>query len=169
MPILPEYLNLLDNAVRLKRENKAFLEKLKKQKPGDLDVLTNQFHEEAFTRIDCLKCANCCSTTGPLIKNRDITALASHLRIKQSAFTEKYIRLDEDGDYVFKTLPCPFLGDDNYCSVYSSRPTACRDYPHTQQRNIAAKIPVTFLNSMICPAVAVVVEKLKEHYGRIKK
>lgn len=166
MPILPDYERILDNARRLSKENKSFLDKLKKDKPSDLDITTNNFHDEAFTKIDCLKCANYCSTTGPIIKNRDISTLSSHLKKRESVFTEQFIRTDEDGDYVFKTLPCPFLGDDNYCSVYSARPVACRDYPHTQQRNIAQKMPITFLNSMICPAVAVVVEKLKEHYSK---
>lgn len=159
-----EYQTLLDSAKKKRKENKVFLDKLRKKKPKDLDRITNGFHVEAFRNIDCLKCANCCSTTGPLLKNRDIDTLAVHFKMRTSAFAEKFLRMDEDGDWVFKKMPCPFLNSDNYCSVYSSRPTACKDYPHTQQRNIMEKIPVTFLNSMICPAVAIVVDKLKAHY-----
>jgi len=165
MPLLPEYEKILDNAKRSKKENKAFLDKLKKVRPPDLDVVTNKFHEEAFEHIDCLKCANCCNTTGPMLKNRDIAALSKHFKLRESEFTSKYLRTDEDGDYVFKSMPCPFLKSDNYCSVYSARPNACREYPHTQQRDIVGKIPITYLNSMICPAVAVVVEKLKKRYN----
>ena len=163
--ILPEYEKLLEIARKNKLANKSFLEKLKKRKPRDLDIITNEFHHKAFEKIDCLKCANCCATTGPLLKNRDIENLSEELNIRQSAFTEKFLRMDEDGDWIFKKMPCPFLSEDKYCSVYSSRPTACRDYPHTQQRNIVEKIPVTYLNSLICPAVAVVVENLKKHYS----
>ena len=162
--ILPEYEKLLQMARGNRKENKAFFQRLKKLKPKDLDNVTNDYHEKAFQNIDCLKCANCCATTGPLFKNRDIKILSGKFKMRPSEFTDLYLRTDEDGDWVFKKLPCPFLGSDNYCSVYSSRPTACRDYPHTQQRNIAEKIPVTFLNTMICPAVAVVVENLKKHY-----
>ena len=164
--ILPEYKKFLDTARSRQKENKNFLVRLKKAKPNNLDEITNKFHYEAFENIDCLKCANCCATTGPLLKNRDIETLSETLNIRPATFSETYLKTDEDGDLVFKKMPCPFLGEDKYCSVYDSRPGACRDYPHTQQRNIAEKLPITFLNSMICPAVAVVVEKLKENYPK---
>ena len=164
--ILPEYEKILQVARGKRKGNKSFLQKLKKIKPKDLDVVTNDYHHRAFQNIDCLKCANCCKTTGPLLKNKDIDILSGELKMRQSEFANKYLRTDEDDDWVFKKLPCPFLGDDNHCNVYSSRPGACRDYPHTQERNIIAKIPVTYLNSMICPAVAIVIENLKAHYER---
>ncbi|MEZ5067203.1 MAG: YkgJ family cysteine cluster protein [Bacteroidia bacterium] len=37
---------------------------------------------------------------------------------------------------VLKKSPCPFLLDDNHCSIYSIRPQACREYPHTIRKNI---------------------------------
>jgi Fe-S-cluster containining protein len=86
--------------------------------------------------------------------------------MQPSGFSTRYLRTDEDGDWVFQKMPCPFLGEDKYCTVYDSRPGACSDYPHTHQRDIAEKLPITFLNTMICPAVAIVVEKLKEFYGK---
>lgn len=167
MSILPEYEKLLFSARAKQKENKIFLHKLKKQNPTDLDIVTNDFHDEAFKKIDCLKCANCCSTSGPLFKNRDIDKLSAELKMRSSQFTDKYLHVDEEGDWVLNSLPCSFLGKDNYCTVYSARPNACREFPHTQMRNIVAKLPITFLNSMICPAVAQVVEDLKGHY--IKK
>ena len=159
-----EYENYLKQATAKKSENKKFLDKLKKQKPKDLDIICNQYHEKVFENIDCLKCANCCSSTGPLFLDKDIDRLAKHLRIRPSEFTENYLRIDEDNDYVFKSVPCPFLGTDKYCSVYESRPNACREFPHTQQRNMAQKMSITYLNTMICPAVYLVVEKLKNYY-----
>ena len=159
-----EYENYLKQATAKKSENKKFLDKLKKQKPKDLDIICNQYHEEVFENIDCLKCANCCSSTGPLFLDKDIDRLAKHLRIRPSEFTENYLRIDEDNDYVFKSVPCPFLGTDNYCSVYESRPNACREFPHTQQRNMAQKMSITYLNTMICPAVYLIVEELKKQY-----
>ena len=159
-----EYENYLKQATAKKSENKKFLDKLKKQKPKDLDIICNQYHEEVFENIDCLKCANCCSSTGPLFLDKDIDRLAKHLRIRPSEFTENYLRIDEDNDYVFKSVPCPFLGTDKYCSVYESRPNACREFPHTQQRNMAQKMSITYLNTMICPAVYLIVEELKKQY-----
>jgi len=163
--MIPEYQKLLDTSGKKKNENKKFFERLKKLKPADLDIITNRLHDEAFENIDCLKCANCCTTTGPLLLNKDIDRLAAHFKMRPSVFAEKYLNIDVDNDYVFKSLPCPFLNNDNYCSVYESRPNACREYPHTQQRNIYQKLKITFNNTLICPAVAVVAEGLKKNYG----
>ncbi|MCY7409600.1 MAG: YkgJ family cysteine cluster protein [Chitinophagales bacterium] len=162
--MLPEYIKQIEIAKSKKAETKKFLDRLRKLKPADLDVVTNELHDQAFTHIDCLQCANCCKTTGPLLKGKDIERLAKHFSEKPSSFTEKYLRIDEDGDYVFKKMPCPFLGSDNYCGVYEDRPSACRNYPHTQQRNILQKLSITYHNTMICPAVAEVVEELKKKY-----
>lgn len=158
----PEYLKILENARKKSSENKKFLEKLKAKKPKDLDILTNELHDEAFEQINCLECANCCRTTGPLLLNKDIDRLASELKLKPSIFAERYIRVDEDNDYVFTSMPCPFLGSDNYCHVYEARPNACREFPHTQQRNILQKLKITYHNTLICPAVVLVVKGLKE-------
>lgn len=159
-----DYIRKIEQARLQRKENKLFFEKLKKRKPSDLDQVTNELHDKAFEQIDCLKCANCCRTTGPLLRGKDIDQLAAHFKIRPAIFTEKYLRIDEDGDYVFKAMPCPFLGNDNYCSVYQQRPGACRDYPHTQQRDIRQKLNITLENTMICPAVAEVVEGLVRHY-----
>ena len=162
--MLPEYRMLLEQAVNRKKENKAFLERLKKSRPADLDQTTNRLHDEAFEHIDCLQCGNCCRTTGPLRLSKDVDRLAGHFRIRPAEFTERHLRIDEDGDYVFRSMPCPFLGGDNYCSVYENRPNACREFPHTQQRDIREKLGITYHNTMVCPAVAEVVERLKAHY-----
>lgn len=159
-----DYIRKIEQARLQRKENKLFFEKLKKRKPSDLDQVTNELHDKAFEQIDCLKCANCCRTTGPLLRGKDIDQLAAHFKIRPAIFTEKYLRIDEDGDYVFKAMPCPFLGNDNYCSVYQQRPGACRDYPHTQQRDIRQKLNITLENTMICPAVEEVVEGLVRHY-----
>lgn len=167
MPLNADYHKILQKARGNQKLNKEFLHRLKKKRPNNLDWITNAFHAKAFEEIDCLKCANCCTTTGPLLKSRDITTLSDKIKISSSVFSERFLKTDEDGDMVFQKLPCPFLGDDHYCSVYDARPGACRDYPHTHQRDIAEKLPITFLNSMICPAVALVVENLKKHYTEI--
>ncbi|MCG9880301.1 MAG: YkgJ family cysteine cluster protein [Bacteroidia bacterium] len=134
---------------------------MRKQKNPQLDTIIQDLHDQAFEEIDCLQCANCCKTTGPLLLNKDIDRLAKDLKMRPADFTEKYLKIDEDKDYVFKQLPCPFLGSDHYCHVYEARPNACREYPHTQQRNQFQKLPITQKNSLICPAVAKITEELK--------
>lgn len=147
-----------------RKEIRKFIEKLKALKPSDLDSVCQDLDEKAFQQIDCMKCGNCCKTTGPLLRDKDIDHLAAEKGIKPGKFTETFLRIDEDGDYVFKALPCPFLGAENVCSVYSSRPNACRDFPHTGQRKMINKIHLMVPNSNICPAVSVVIKGLMERY-----
>ena len=161
---MPDLSQLKKLAQQKQPENKKFFERLKKSKPKNLDQMVHQLHDEAFEHIDCLTCANCCKTTGPLFKQKDIERLAVHFRIKPSQFIEKHLHIDEDNDYVLNVLPCPFLGHDNYCSVYEDRPNACREYPHTNQRKIHTIYKETYNNIAVCPAVFDIVEKLKKIY-----
>jgi Fe-S-cluster containining protein len=121
----------------------------------------HQLHEEVFACTDCLECANCCSTTGPLFTDKDIGRIAKHLRIKPSEFTERYLRIDEDKDYVLQQVPCAFLGEDNRCSIYDVRPKACREFPHTDRIKQHQILNLTQKNVAVCPAVYEIVEKLK--------
>ncbi|MBN2746575.1 MAG: YkgJ family cysteine cluster protein, partial [Bacteroidales bacterium] len=71
------------------------------------------------------------------------------------------LRIDEDGDYVFKTMPCPFLAPDNYCLIYDFRPKACREYPHTDRTKFLQIANLTITNSATCPAVYEILERLR--------
>ena len=144
------------------KTNKKFFRKLKARPPRDLDEQFHDAHDEAFAEIDCLDCANCCKTTSPIFRDVDIDRLASHLRIKPGQLIEQHLHLDSDGDYVLNVAPCPFLGPDNYCSVYEARPKACREYPHTDRKNMLQILPLTLRNTLVCPAVGRVVRSLRE-------
>lgn len=144
--------------------SRKLFQKLKKSKPRDLDDSVQQFHEEVFAEIDCLKCANCCRTTSPIFYDKDIERLSRYLKIKPSKFTEQYLHIDEDGDYVLNMAPCPFLDSENYCGVYDARPAACREYPHTDRKRFYQILDLTLKNTAICPAAYAVVEKLKEKF-----
>lgn len=145
-------------------ENQKFFDRLKKSKPQDLDQTFHKLHDQAFKKINCLECANCCKTTGPLFTARDIKVLGKHLGLSELQFINKYLHIDEDGDYILNVLPCPFLNDNNYCSVYDYRPGACREYPHTNQRKMHTIFKETLNNVSICPAVSEIVERLKQIY-----
>ncbi|TAJ13819.1 YkgJ family cysteine cluster protein [Marinilabiliaceae bacterium JC017] len=145
-------------------ENKTFLARLKKKKPKDLDDHTHEAHYEVFDEMDCLSCANCCKSISPIIIDRDIDRIAKHLRMKPSEFIEQYLELDNDGDYVYRSAPCPFLMPDNYCMIYEVRPRACREYPHTDRKRFHQISQLTYKNTFVCPAVFEVVEKLKVIY-----
>ncbi len=145
-----------------KESNRAFYKRLKQKKPKDLDDRFHSQHEEVFTHIDCLECANCCKTTSPLFTDRDIERVAKAVRLKPADFIRQYLKVDEDGDYVLQSSPCPFLDADNYCSVYKDRPTACREYPHTNRKRMVQILDITYNNTLVCPAVLSITEELKK-------
>ena len=143
-------------------ENKKFLTRLKKKDARKVDDLFHTAHHEVFENFDCLACANCCKTTSPIFYQNDIERLAKNLRIKPGDFIATYLRIDEDGDYVLKSSPCPFLDADNYCQVYDDRPKACREYPHTDRKKMVQIMDLTHKNTLVCPAVFEMVERLKK-------
>lgn len=148
------------------RQHAKFLETLRKKPPRDLDYRVQQTHDEVFRHIDCLACANCCKTTGPLFTEKDIERIAKHLRMKPAAFEAKYLRTDEDRDKVLQELPCWFLNADNTCSIYEVRPKACREFPHTDRKKIYQINALTVKNTLICPAAFDFVERLQEQLSK---
>lgn len=151
-----------DSAVIKHKEQLGFLKKLKEKKPKSLDSIAKQAHHNAFNQINCLECANCCKTTGPLFTEKDIDRIAKLLRLSPQQFIAKYLVKDEDNDWILQTLPCPFLGEDNYCTIYESRPKACKEFPHTDRRKLYQINHLTIKNTKICPAAYLVVEEIKQ-------
>ena len=143
-------------------ENKKFLQSLKKKDPRKVDSAFHDVHDKVFEEINCLECANCCKTTSPIFYQTDIERVAKSLKMKPGDFIEKYLRIDEDKDYVLKSSPCPFLDAENYCSVYDDRPKACREYPHTNRKKMVQIMELTYKNTLVCPAVLEMVERLKK-------
>ena len=144
------------------RETKSFFQRLKKRPPKKLDKITQNIHEEVFAQTNCLDCANCCKTTGPLFERKDIERIAKYLRLKPAQFEAQYLRVDEENDWVLQQVPCAFLGEDNACSIYDVRPKACREFPHTDRPKIYQIAQHTQKNVAICPAAFSIVEKMKE-------
>lgn len=141
-----------------------FFTKLKRTRPNSLDSTVQEIHDEVFSQVDCLKCANCCKTTSPIFYQKDIERLAKLFRMRPVNFIETYLHLDEDNDYVLNEAPCPFLGEDNFCSVYEHRPNACREYPHTDRKRFYQVLDITLRNTAVCPAAFAIVEELKKRY-----
>lgn len=151
----------LDRAKTEKKSNKKWLTNQKNNKK--LDQMFHEQHDHLFEKVDCLECANCCKTTSPIFRDVDINRIAQHLRIKPSMFTEKYLHIDEDGDWVLNQSPCFFLGEDNKCSIYEHRPKACREYPHTDRKNMVQILDLTYRNTLVCPAVAKMVQNIQQN------
>ena len=144
-----EISNLKQNALQHKKAHQKLIQDLKKLKPFDVDELFHTQHEEVFQEIDCLHCGNCCKTT-------------PDLKISAKEFMQKYVVKDDDDDFVFRQTPCVFLGSDNYCSIYSVRPNACREYPHTNRKKMHQILDLTIKNAEICPAVARILDTIEE-------
>ena len=142
-------------------ENKKFFEKLKKKTPKNLDYLMQELHEAEFKKTDCLTCANCCKTTGPLFTLADIERIAKYLKQKPQQFISQYLVIDEDKDYVLQSVPCTFLDNENACMIYDVRPKACREFPHTDRKKFQQITDLTLKNIAICPATYRIVEQMK--------
>ncbi len=134
--------------------------KKNKKKIEKWDDEIHYLHEEAMAATDCLQCANCCKSLGPAIYDKDIERISKALRIRPSEVVQTYLRMDEDGDYVFQSIPCPFLMPDNYCMIYDDRPKACREYPHTDRKKFYQLFRLTVKNASTCPVAYDVLENL---------
>lgn len=142
-------------------ENKKYLTKLKKRTPKKFDHIMQELHDNEFKKTDCLDCANCCKTTGPLFTNTDIDRISKAFKMKRDVFISEYLQIDEENDYILQQVPCTFLNEDNSCYIYDIRPRACREFPHTDRKNFQKINSITLNNLPVCPAVFNIIEKLK--------
>lgn len=156
---MKQYENLRLMAEKVKPSFVLYYKKNKKRL-SKMDTIVHQLHDDISERIDCLSCANCCRSLGPAIYDKDIERIAKALRIKPSEVVSSYLKVDEDGDYVFRSMPCPFLMSDNYCSIYDARPKACREYPHTDRKNFEQIYKLTVKNTATCPIAYEVLSEL---------
>ncbi|MDX1477320.1 MAG: YkgJ family cysteine cluster protein [Saprospiraceae bacterium] len=146
-----------------RKQTRKLLDDLSGMKDREVDALFHDAHDAVFARTDCMTCANCCKTTGPLFNQQDIDRLAHHLGLRPGSFVESYLRVDEDGDLVLRSVPCPFLEEDNACGVYEIRPKACRTYPHTDRRRQSGILDLTATNAEICPAVFEILQVIRRN------
>ncbi len=144
----------------LKKKSK-WLPKLKQHRGKRLDRWVDELDTAVFKEIDCLDCANCCTSIPPMVSTQDAERLAKHLKLSSSDFFDQYLIQDEDGDIVINQSPCPFLQSDNKCSVYDHRPKACRQYPHTGTNDFSKNLNLHFQNSVYCPAVFHILERME--------
>lgn len=141
--------------------NKEKIASIKKLPPQKADTFFHLAHDAVFEHMDCMVCANCCKTISPIITQKDLEGLSKGSGMTVSQLLREYIEMDEDGDFVFRSTPCPFLGADNRCKVYDNRPQACREYPHTNRKKMKPILDLTLQNSLTCPAVWKILDQWK--------
>lgn len=156
-------------ASKNKRKYMSFLHgvHLRKNKK-QIDKMALALHTEAFKKIDCLDCGNCCKTMTPTYLKSDIKRIAKHLKMSPKQFEEKYTYEDKTGDIMNKNVPCQFLQPDNKCSIYALRPVDCRGFPHTNnpRKSFTYSYNVNKEFFWRCPAVYHIVERI---YSAVKE
>ena len=143
-----------------KEQFKKTLKQLRKLKDNQVDALFHDAHEKVFSEFNCLDCAACCTHVGPLWTKQDIKRVSKVLKMKEGDFEATYLKIDEDNDHVFQSMPCPFLEPDNKCMIYEDRPKACREYPHTDRKKMKQIFKLTLKNTSCCPAVEQIMNTL---------
>jgi Predicted Fe-S-cluster oxidoreductase len=143
-----------------KEHRKTYQQFLKRANKNEVLKRLPLLHEEAFDNVDCLSCAHCCKNYSPRFKTPDIKRISKHLGLKESVFIDNYLRVDEDGDFVVKASPCPFLNADNTCYIYEERPSDCARFPYTDEDVLLKRQAITLKNSEFCPITYYVLEKL---------
>ena len=135
-------------------------------RPGEsVDRFIHDQHRDLFSSIDCMNCANCCKTTPALVKQEDMDRIANHMSIPVGEFIERFLIMDEDGDFVTNVQPCPFLEKNNACKIYEVRPEACREFPLTLRKDQKSTASIMVDNAAICPAVFRIFERLESWLG----
>ncbi|MFM7668221.1 MAG: YkgJ family cysteine cluster protein [Bacteroidota bacterium] len=152
--------NSLDKSKTDFKLNQKMMLNLKRKKSTELDEVFHSKHDQEFKKMDCLTCANCCKTTSPIFRDADIRRISKQLKIKESKLISDLLRMDEEGDFVLKSSPCYFLNSDNTCSIYEFRPLACKEYPHTDRKNMFQILDLTVKNTLICPVVSRIVSQI---------
>lgn len=136
---------------------------LLKQPIKKTQIKINEAAKDVWSKSNCLDCANCCKNISPILEFDDIHKVSNYLNIKAGDFIKKHLEMDEDGDFVFKSTPCPLLGKDNKCSVYEARPKACAEYPHLNQIKSKKMIKLAFENINYCGVVFDTLTTLKDY------
>ena len=81
-----------------KKTFNKFLQNISKRKNKDLDKTAADLNQKAFSKINCLDCANCCTSIPPIVTRSDVRRLCKATGMKEADFTKKYLRQDEDDD-----------------------------------------------------------------------
>ena len=160
-----EYERILEKSRADEKEIHRQMLHLAKFNRTGFDQQVAAYHDEVFGKIDCLKCGNCCRSISPRFREKDIKILSKETGQTPKAFVKRYLKSEsEDGFYELEKLPCPFLREDNTCSDYDKRPLSCEEFPYTNTRNIQRHLVRLGHSAMVCPAAALIVQKIMEEY-----
>lgn len=146
-----------------KKTFRAYLTRLVKSKPRNIEKNIIRLEKEVWKEVDCLSCGNCCKTMTPTFTQKDINRISKHFGETPKEFYKKWLKKDRHGDVVNKKEPCQFLNlKDNKCSIYPIRPADCSGFPHLPKK-MADYAHVHKQNLVFCPATYKLLEKMQQH------
>jgi len=145
------------------RSLRLFLTRLSKQPVPGLDKLIAEIEIEVWKKTDCLKCAACCKEMTPTYTAGDMKRIAGHFEMTVNEMKSKWLKLDSNGDWINRSIPCQFLNlKTNKCSIYAIRPQDCSVFPHLSKKKMVDYIHVHHQNLTTCPATYQMVEQLRK-------
>lgn len=148
---------VLQHRSRLRR----FLSKVERDPPRLLDSYAVIADRQVWQEVNCLACSNCCRTMTPTYTFKDLQRIAGHFNMTISAFKQKWLYRNREGDWMNVNAPCQFLDrKTNLCSIYEIRPADCAGFPHLTKKKMTDYIHVHKQNVQHCPATFKMVEKL---------
>jgi len=112
----------------------------------------------------CLGCGNCCKTRAIDITFSDILRWSEQKRwdiLREISYIDNYPTKGQGGFYIEKSLKkkedlnrqCPFLMDENECSIHDTKPSGCKDaplaYKEFNECPVFEKAPDNIVNEMV--------------------
>ena len=129
----------------------------------ELDAHFLRLHNEFFAEYDCRKCNNCCKEYDTFLGDDEIEAISKFLGQARDSFIHDYLVGTEEG-FMIKGKPCHFLCADGQCRIQECKPSACRDFPFTNQPDRLFSLLGILEFAEICPVVFEILERLKKIY-----
>ncbi len=168
MPANLPYETNLDSIAKIAdgriEENDQFISYLRDWDNDALDKIAHIINNTVSPAIDCTACGNCCKTLVINVTSDEVAPLAAHLKLTPEETKEKYIEESMAGRLFINTMPCHFLAD-NKCTIYDSRFTECRDFPHLHKPGFKDRLPGTLGHYGRCPIIYNVIEEMKQQLG----
>lgn len=97
----------------------------------------DRFNFCCHTQISCFN--KCCADVNIFLSPYDIVRMKNHLGMSSEEFLERYTILPTDRHQKYPVVllemtdledkRCPFVSDEQGCTIYEDRPWACRMYP----------------------------------------
>lgn len=145
------------------QSHQKFAELLKTKNSHEVDLLVQKVSQNVAEGIDCKKCANCCRSLTVAVNYPDMISISENLNLQIDEFKTQFMKKDPGKGMVFKKHPCPLLKN-NLCSVYESRPSTCRTYPHLENEKFISRLGNILSNLKVCPIAYNTFELLKLNY-----